>query len=239
MDNSDTRFKFRVNKTQRKENSVNKIKPLLLIVVFFVMLSGNAIAHVILDYPVAGETFQVGDVVIIQWHVAIYHGPANWDLYFSKDGGSTWESIAMDLPESKLTYNWTIPNIETDSGQVKVVQDNVTGADYTDASGNFVINTSTGINPSADHADNFVLYPAYPNPFNNSTNISFYLPTTARVQINIYNLLAQKLATLVNKEMFAGIHQVEWNAGTSASGVYIYQISTPYGLETRKIILMK
>jgi hypothetical protein len=218
---------------------VNKIKPLLLVVVFSAILFGNAIAHVNLDYPAGGETFQVGDVVMIQWHIVINHGQFNWDLYFSKDGGSTWESIAMDLPESQLTYDWTIPNIETDSGQVKVVQDNVTGQDYSDASGNFVINTSTGINAPPGYADNFVLYPAYPNPFNNSTIISFYLPTTARVQINIYNLLAQKLATLVSKEISAGNHQVAWDAGTFSSGVYIYQISTPYGLETRKIILMK
>jgi hypothetical protein len=218
---------------------VNKIKPLLLAVIFSLILSGNAAAHVVLDYPVGGETFQAGDVVMIQWHIEISHGPANWDLYFSRDGGSTWETIAMNLPESQLTYDWTIPNIATDSGQVKVVQDNVSGEDYSDASGNFIINTSTGINVFRNHADNFVLYPAYPNPFNNSTIISFYLPTTSRVQINIYNLLAQRLVTLVSKEMPAGIHQVRWDAGIFSSGIYIYQISTSYGLETGKLILMQ
>jgi hypothetical protein len=218
---------------------MNKIKPLLLVVSFSLILSGNAAAHVVLDYPVGGETFQAGDVIVIQWHIAISHGPANWDLYFSRDGGSTWETIAMNLPESRLTYDWTIPNIATDSGQVKVVQDNVSGSDYSDASGNFIINTSTGINVFRNHADNFVLYPAYPNPFNNSTIISFYLPTTSRVQINIYNLLAQELVTLVSKEMPAGIHQVRWDAGMFSSGIYIYQISTPYRSETGKLILMQ
>ncbi|MHA2219694.1 MAG: T9SS type A sorting domain-containing protein, partial [Candidatus Hodarchaeales archaeon] len=72
-----------------------------------------------------------------------------------------------------------------------------------------------------------------------STIISFYLPTTSRVQINIYNLLAQKLVTLVSKEMPAGIHQVRWDAGIFSSGIYIYQISTSYGLETGKLILMQ
>lgn len=210
-----------------------------MVVSFSVILIGSVTAHVSLDYPNGGETFQAGDVVTIQWHVAIYHGPANWDLYFSKDGGSTWESIATDLPESQLSYGWTVPNIETDSGQVKVIQDNASGPDYSDASGNFAISASTGINPSSGYAESFILYPAYPNPFNNSTIISFYIPSTARVQIDIYNLVAQKLATLVSKTMSAGIHQVEWDAGASASGVYFYQISTPYGLETRKIILVK
>ena len=218
---------------------MKKIKPLLLALSCSLILSGNVIAHVVLDYPVGGETFLAGDVIVIKWHVAISHGPANWDLYFSRDGGSTWETIAMDLPESRLRYHWTIPNIATDSGRVKVVQDNESGPDYSDASGNFIINTSTGISVIRNHADNFVLYPAYPNPFNNSTVISFYLPATSPVQITIYNLLAQKLVTLVSKEKPAGLHRVRWDAGMFSSGIYIYQISTPYGLETGKLILMQ
>lgn len=218
---------------------MTKIKALLLVIIFSLILSENTYSHVVLDYPIGGETFQASVVVTLQWHIAISHGPANWNLFFSNDGGSTWEAIVLSLPEAQLNLDWTIPNITTDSGQVKVVQDNVTGEDYYDACSNFKIITTTGINGYTNHSNKYILYSAYPNPFNNSTLISFYLPTISRVQINIYNLLGQKLETVVNKEMSAGINQVRWNANELPSGVYLYMLQAGEYIETKKMILMK
>ncbi len=216
-----------------------KIKPLLLVVIISLILSENTYSHVVLDYPIGGETFQAGEVVMLQWHVAISHGPANWNLFFSSDGGSTWEAIVLSLPEAQLIHDRTVPNITTDSGQVKVVQDNVTGEDYYDACGNFKIITTTEINGYTHHGDKYILYSAYPNPFNNSILISFYLPTISRVQINIYNLLGHKLETVVNKEMSVGINQVRWNAEELPSGVYLYMLRSGEYIEVRKMVLMR
>ena len=115
---------------------MRKIKLLLFIIIFSGALSAlslNALAHVSLLYPVGGETFQAGETVMIQWQIDIYHGPCNWDLQFSNDGGGSWQSIASDLPEPDSTYHWTVPNVQTGSAQVKVTQDNNTGMDYSDA----------------------------------------------------------------------------------------------------------
>ena len=66
-----------------------KIKLLILVVIFSLILSENTYSHVVLDYPMGGENFQVGEVVTIQWQVSVYHGPANWDLFFLEDGVSS------------------------------------------------------------------------------------------------------------------------------------------------------
>jgi len=216
-----------------------KIKLLLLVVIFSLTLSKNVFSHVVLDYPIGGETFQEGEVVMIQWHVSIYHGPANWDLLFSENGGTSWELIAENLPEAQLTYNWTVPDVATNSGQVKVVQDNATGQDYSDASGNFTIMTTTGINEYNDHIDNFILFPAYPNPFNPVTTIEFTLPKTSEVTLKIFNMAGEEVVTLVSEKLSSGSYSYEWNASNLASGVYLYHLETEGFVETRKMILMK
>ena len=80
----------------------------------------------------------------------------------------------------------------------------------------------------------------YPNPFNPKTMINYELPITNYVEINIYNLIGQKIATLVSEKQKAGKYQVEWDASRFASGIYYYQLSTSSGfIQTRKMILLK
>lgn len=63
----------------------------------------------------------------------------------------------------------------------------------------------------------------YPNPFNPSTSIGFSLPVRSRVTLEVFNLIGQKVATLVNGERTAGTHSVRWNPSVP-SGVYLYRI---------------
>lgn len=113
---------------------ITKIAFILLLQVFTISL----FAHVELDYPVGGETFNPGQTVSIQWHIAIPHNTLNWDLLYSLDGGNSWEAIQMDLPAGSLSYNWIIPSNITSQARVSVIQDN-SGMDYQDESGNFNI----------------------------------------------------------------------------------------------------
>ncbi|MHB9011485.1 MAG: alpha-amylase family glycosyl hydrolase [Ignavibacteriaceae bacterium] len=70
----------------------------------------------------------------------------------------------------------------------------------------------------------FTLYQNYPNPFNPSTVIRFALPFDSKVKLDIYNILGQRIAELINNVENAGYHEVVWNAANLASGVYIYRI---------------
>ncbi len=79
----------------------------------------------------------------------------------------------------------------------------------------------------------------YPNPFNPSTTIKFQIPNSNLVTLEIYNLLGQKVATLVNEKLTAGRHTVEWNAAGFASGVYLYRLQAGNYTETKKLILLR
>ncbi len=79
----------------------------------------------------------------------------------------------------------------------------------------------------------------YPNPFNPSTEISFYLPQTSDVRLDVYNIAGQVVATLVNGVMEAGGHTVRWDGTDLASGVYLYRIQAGDYTDSKKMLLLK
>jgi len=85
----------------------------------------------------------------------------------------------------------------------------------------------------------FALKQNYPNPFNPSTNITYELPKSSLVQLTVYNILGEKIATLVNATKAAGVHSVQFNAGNISSGLYIYQLKAGNVTLSRKMLLLK
>lgn len=71
----------------------------------------------------------------------------------------------------------------------------------------------------------FEVFQNFPNPFNPVTTISYLLPAESNTTVTIFDLLGKEIAILYNGEESAGYHRHLWNASTSASGVYIYQIA--------------
>ena len=85
----------------------------------------------------------------------------------------------------------------------------------------------------------FRLEQNYPNPFNPSTQISYVLPEATQVRLEVFNSVGQKVMELVNGQMPAGMHTVQLDAKGLASGVYLYQLSTPLFRQARKMLLIK
>ena len=79
----------------------------------------------------------------------------------------------------------------------------------------------------------------FPNPFNPATEIRFALPEASHVTIDIYNVMGQKVTTLVDEHRDAGRHTVRWDGSYAASGVYFYRIEAGSFVESRKMILLK
>jgi len=84
----------------------------------------------------------------------------------------------------------------------------------------------------------------FPNPFNPTTTISFSLPPVETgnlqsVRLTVFNVLGEQVAQLVNKNMEAGNHNVEFNASELNSGIYVYKIEANGFVQTRKMMLVK
>lgn len=79
----------------------------------------------------------------------------------------------------------------------------------------------------------------YPNPFNASTKIRFQVPDEAFVSVIIYDLFGRKIKTLVNERKAAGSHEVMFESGNIASGVYLYTLEAGSVKKTKKMILLK
>ena len=79
----------------------------------------------------------------------------------------------------------------------------------------------------------------YPNPFNPTTVISWQLPVSSKVKLEIFNLMGQKISTLLSASLLSGFHSVEWDASNLASGIYLYRLQAGEYVETRKMILLK
>ena len=87
--------------------------------------------------------------------------------------------------------------------------------------------------------DDFGLSQNYPNPFKPVTTIAFDLPKPSHVTLRVYNLMGQKVATLVSVDQPAGHYAMTWNATGFASGVYVYRLQAGDYSETRKLLLLK
>jgi hypothetical protein len=85
----------------------------------------------------------------------------------------------------------------------------------------------------------FALKQNYPNPFNPSTEIAFDLPKASHVELTVFNVLGQELETLVNNDLAAGSHSVQFDASRYSSGVYFYRIQAEDFQETKKMMLVK
>ncbi|HSD63166.1 MAG TPA: T9SS type A sorting domain-containing protein [Ignavibacteriaceae bacterium] len=78
----------------------------------------------------------------------------------------------------------------------------------------------------------------YPNPFNPATKIKYTIPLNSQVQIKVFDVLGNEIATLINEEKPAGIYELTWNAANKPSGVYFYQLRSGSSVVTKKMILL-
>jgi hypothetical protein len=97
----------------------------------------------------------------------------------------------------------------------------------------------TGVEPQPEVPLQFRLEQNYPNPFNPTTSIEFSLPSSLFAHLSVYNLLGERVATLVDKELQAGTHRVEWDASGQPSGVYFYRLSAGDFVQVRKLLLLR
>ena len=93
--------------------------------------------------------------------------------------------------------------------------------------------TGTGV------AEVYSLSQNYPNPFNPTTEITFVLPKAGNVTLTVFNMLGQKVATLINGSQASGVHSVTFNATNLSSGTYFYRLESGSTTLVKKMMLLK
>ncbi|NOX65080.1 MAG: T9SS type A sorting domain-containing protein [Chlorobi bacterium] len=102
-----------------------------------------------------------------------------------------------------------------------------------------IITSVRRININGGVISNYELSQNYPNPFNPTTIIRFSIPEYTKVKLSIYNILGQKITTLVDEVKAAGTYEVSWNASNFSSGIYIYRLESEKKSVLKKMTLLK
>ena len=160
---------------------------------------------------------------------------------------TVYNSNILSLPVQPL-YNLLVENNET----VLNIEWDVEATDGWDvtasSNGPWTVTVDAGwlLENGAEELipDVFALHNNYPNPFNPITNIRYDIPEVSDVRIDIYNLMGQRVRTLVSKAHQPGRYSVQWNAANDmgaavASGMYIYKIHAKDFTSVKKLLLMK
>ena len=142
-------------------------------------------------------------------------------------GDTNWVSLGTGIPN---TYVWCLA---------------LDSLDYMYAgTENGTVYRSTGtvteiVNNYPNKPNHFYLDQNYPNPFNPTTTITYQIPRTEFVTIEVYDILGKEVATLVNEEKQAGSYEVQFIGNGLTSGIYFYQLKAGEYSETKKMILLK
>lgn len=159
----------------------------------------------------------------------LFAGTAYDGIYFTSDNGAHWKQINDGLTNTEV-------NTLSVSADGKELLVGVFGAGMWKRS----LSDITAVKEEEkDVPSNFTLNQNYPNPFNPSTTISYSLPKSSNVNIEVFNVLGEKVATLVNEYERAGNHKAQWNAGRFASGVYFYRLQAGNYSAVKKLLLLK
>jgi len=138
---------------------------------------------------------------------------------------------AGDNPDFMIRIRFDGENMDRDNGN-RVTFNNFSLEEY---SGELDVSSQVDEHVAAA----FHLDQNYPNPFNPSTVISYQLPQSGHVLLEVYDILGQRVATLVNKHVLAGRHDVTFDAVDLSSGVYVYRLQTENHSLSRSMLLVK
>jgi hypothetical protein len=159
-----------------------------------------------------------------------------------RDGKGTTQSYSYQKTQIGSAANWTPTWPLPESADLKYSNSSVESAS-TDGlplgDPYWFTGKVTGVKTVSNVPHTYSLSQNYPNPFNPSTVINYSLEKPSNVSLAIYNVLGQKVATLVNQFMQAGSYSYSFDATRLASGVYFYRIEAGSFVSVKKMLLMK
>ena len=163
----------------------------------------------------------VGETEDITWTCV---NVADVKIEMSIDNGATWSVIVDSIPNTE-TYSWVV-TAQDSSNECLIRISNVANGDIYDVSdATFTIDIISDVNNELNNIPTeFSLAQNYPNPFNPSTTIKYAVPQTSNINIKVYDMTGQEVASLVNEMKEAGTYEIKFDARNLASGIYIYRM---------------
>ncbi|NOZ09041.1 MAG: T9SS type A sorting domain-containing protein, partial [FCB group bacterium] len=113
---------------------------------------------------------------------------------------------------------------------------------YVNSFGTFTlgsVGSTLAIDEPSGIAGGYELAPAYPNPFNPVTTVRFIVPVRGQLQLKVFNLRGEPVATLADDWYESGEYSLQWDAHTEPSGIYFLQMKAGSYVSSRKLILLK
>lgn len=174
--------------------------------------------------------------VVLEWTTASELNNAGFDVEFTNEAGGSFDKIGFIAGSGTSTetiqykYNHTADGFEGQTLYYRLKQLDFDGTfEYSD-----VVAVTLPMTPST------VLHPAYPNPFNPSTTISFTLPVEGKVLLSVYDASGRVVQELVNEVRPSGYHSEQFQAAEDmASGMYLYRLVTPTQTLNGTVLLLK
>jgi hypothetical protein len=173
-------------------------------------------------FPNGGDKLYLDSTYVIRW-VSNIIDTVNIKLI---SGNNITSVIGDSIFAGTNAFKWQVPsNVKQDSTYTVMISG--ISSPSLSSSSNSVFNISsrtTGINDLSNTVMSYELSQNYPNPFNPSTFIQYSIPQESHVQIDVFNIIGQRITTLVNGIKKPGNYEISWNASNLSSGVYIYSI---------------
>ncbi len=150
--------------------------------------------------------------------------------------GTSWNSVGTGISGGSFSINsFTIYNDELYAGGSFLFAGGVEANNIA----RWTISGATGVEENEITPTNFILHQNYPNPFNPSTTISFTIPKSNYVTLKVYDVLGREVAELVNGDLQAGSHSINFDASRLSSGTYFYRLQAGNGVKMKKMMLIK
>jgi photosystem II stability/assembly factor-like uncharacterized protein len=174
------------------------------------------------------EDNSVRSIAVYQSNIIV--GTGGYGAYLSTDSGTTWEEDNTGFPTSFTEiYALTISDTKLYAGTLSRGAWERPLTDYV-----------TSVELSSDKSlDNFQLAQNYPNPFNPTTTIEFSILQESFVELKVFDILGNEVATLAKDNYAAGTYKSDFSGDNFSSGLYIARITAGKFVQTRKMMLLK
>jgi hypothetical protein len=148
-------------------------------------------------------------------------------ILHTSDGGAGWIGQASGTTGSLYGVHFSDANVGWVVGDFGAILHTTTGG-----------STWSGAQGSPLPGEH-LLRQNFPNPFNSSTTIEYFLPRSTQVNLEVFNIIGERVSVLKDGLQDAGYHNIVFETDALPSGVYVYRLKTENFLETRKLVLLR